>query len=400
MKVVIAHDSMLIRQGLVRLLADAGCDVRLRCRASLSNEPVFPTMSESPRCERRLCQSRCQAQSRVHCLRQREQPGAWEATMAVRIGTWNLENFFRPAGGVDPATDPNYQAKLKALSDVITAIAPDVLAVQEVGDVDALTDLAARIGGTWQCETAAPDGRGIRVGFMSRRPMTLVEPVTAFPAGVRPIQVDDTATAMSSMGRPALRVRVHLGGRALDLICCHLKSKLLSFPGGRFSTNDEGERARFADYALNRRAAEAVTVRAAATQLLMAGLAGGGNEASVVVLGDFNDEPVAATTQILQGPPGSEIGTGGFDHVDQGDGQRLWNLAARIPEAQRFSRVYRTRHELIDHIFVSHALVGQVPDGAVTTDGAGPVPSIADVPGQTPPAAGSDHRPVIATIDL
>ena len=41
--------------------------------------------------------------------------------------------------------------------------------------------------------------------------------------------------------------------------------------------------------------------------------------APVVVLGDLNDEPLAATTQILLGPPGSEIGTAGFDRPDRGD---------------------------------------------------------------------------------
>jgi hypothetical protein len=33
--------------------------------------------------------------------------------------------------------------------------------------------------------------------------------------------------------------------------------------------------------------------------------------------------PEAATTQILSGLPGSEIGTNGFDQPDRGDGQRL-----------------------------------------------------------------------------
>ncbi len=48
-----------------------------------------------------------------------------------------------------------------------------------------------------------------------------------------------------------------------------------------------------------------------------------------MVLGDLNNEPAAATTQVLHGPPGSEIGTGGFDQPDQGDAARLWNLALR-----------------------------------------------------------------------
>jgi endonuclease/exonuclease/phosphatase family metal-dependent hydrolase len=80
----------------------------------------------------------------------------------------------------------------------------------------------------------------------------------------------------------------------------------------------------------------------------------------VIVLGDLNDEPTAATTQILLGPSGSEIGTPGFERPDQGDGSRRWNLAPLIPEERRFSRVFRGRGELIDHILVSQALVQQV----------------------------------------
>jgi len=96
-------------------------------------------------------------------------------------------------------------------------------------------------------------------------------------------------------------------------------------------------------------------VRAAATDLLTSH-----PQPAVVMLGDLNDEVEAATTQILNGPPGSEIATTGFDRPDNGDGQRLWNLAPRIPAEQRFSRIYRGRKELIDHIFVSQALVGQI----------------------------------------
>jgi hypothetical protein len=45
-------------------------------------------------------------------------------------------------------------------------------------------------------------------------------------------------------------------------------------------------------------------VRAATTDLLT-----GHPQCAVVVLGGLNDEVEAATTQILNGPPGSEIGT-------------------------------------------------------------------------------------------
>jgi hypothetical protein len=65
----------------------------------------------------------------------------------------------------------------------------------------------------------------------------------------------------------------------------------------------------------------------------------------------------AATTQLLLGPPGSEIKTAGFDHPDKGDAQRLLNVAPLMPAGQDYSRINNGRKELIDHILVSAALV-------------------------------------------
>jgi hypothetical protein len=163
--------------------------------------------------------------------------------------------------------------------------------------------------------------------------------VRDFPPGLAPVQVDDDGGTLDEMGRGALRVRVTADGRDVDLITAHLKSKLLTFPGERFEPRDEDERARFAGYALYRRASEAVTLRAYANGLLE----GEGRERAVIVLGDLNDEPSAATTQILLGPPGSEIRTPGFDRDDEGDGWRLWNLAPRIRAAALQSAVSRSR---------------------------------------------------------
>jgi len=44
------------------------------------------------------------------------------------------------------------------------------------------------------------------------------------------------------MGRGALQVSVTAGGREVVVVTAHLKSKLLTFPGGRFRPRDEGER--------------------------------------------------------------------------------------------------------------------------------------------------------------
>jgi hypothetical protein len=165
----------------------------------------------------------------------------------VRIGTWNLENLFKPGADSGPTTSQAYQA-LDGLAATITALDPDVLAVQEVGDPDALTDLAEKLAGRGydHLETADSDRRGIRVGFLSRLPLLDVHQVAAFPVPLRPIQVDDTATAEDAMGRPALAAGVTTpSGTRIELVTCHLKSKLLTFPGGAFSTGDEGLRARY-----------------------------------------------------------------------------------------------------------------------------------------------------------
>jgi endonuclease/exonuclease/phosphatase family metal-dependent hydrolase len=315
--------------------------------------------------------------------------------MTLTVATWNLENLFRPGSEFGPDDQATYDTKLTGLADVIDRLAPDVLAVEEVGDPDALADLTAKLDGDWHTalsDVFEPD-HPIRVAVLARNEITAQEQISAFPAKLRPVQVDDTGATIDAMPRGALKVRVVHDGLAVDLVACHLKSKLLSFPGGRFNPHDEGERARFAAYALDRRAAEAVTVRGEADALFD----GHGADRAVIVLGDLNDEPLAATTQILLGPPGSEIGTAGFDHPDQGDARRLWNLAPLLPADHAFTRTFMGRHELIDHILVSRRLVAHassVDTGDVTPPSVGPDPSARSN------APASDHAPLIARFDV
>jgi endonuclease/exonuclease/phosphatase family metal-dependent hydrolase len=307
------------------------------------------------------------------------------------VATWNLENLFRPGTEYGPTSEEAYERKLASLAGVIDGIGPDVLAVQEVGSPEAIGDLVERLAGDWHVALSEfPDRREIRVGFVSRLPFDEMEDVHDFPGRLRPVQVDDAGATVGVTNRGVLRVRVTVGGGAADLVTCHLKSKLLSFPGDRFTPRDEGERARYGAYALYQRAAEAVTVRAVADRLL-------GDAQRVVVLGDLNDEPQAGTTQILLGPPGSEIGTEGFDRPDQGDPWRLWNLAPLIPEERRFTRIFRGRRELIDHLLASHALVRRVVRADTIAQ---EPPSITEFPGLRRDAPGSDHRPLFAELDL
>jgi hypothetical protein len=134
--------------------------------------------------------------------------------VVVRIGTWNLENLFKPPSEFGPRTDAEYDAKLAALAGAITRMDPHVLAVQEVGDPVALQELADRVGGTWHIETADPEAgtaHTIRVGILSRVVRTQPEQVSAFPDKLRAIQQGD-GQDIKAMGRPALHVGVRLGG--------------------------------------------------------------------------------------------------------------------------------------------------------------------------------------------
>jgi hypothetical protein len=128
----------------------------------------------------------------------------------VVVGSWNLENLFHPGTDFGPSDEPAYEAKLTALAGVIDRRTPDVLAVQEVGDPEALADLADRLDGDWETETSTvfDAHHPIRVGVLSRLPLSDVEQPSQFPELLAPVQVDDDGNTIDAMGRGALRVRV------------------------------------------------------------------------------------------------------------------------------------------------------------------------------------------------
>lgn len=250
------------------------------------------------------------------------------------------------------------------------------------------------------------------MGWLARGQLAGPTDVFVYPHQVPATTIDDDGnqiTAITAAKRGALAVAyTRADGLVVHALTAHLKSKLLSFPGHdpahpQFDTHDEAVRARFGLYALNQQAAEAATVRAWATDQLQ----GHGQERHVLVCGDLNDTPQAATTQLLLGRPGSQLGTGGFNQPDWGDGNRLWNLAPKMPAgdpvtgqgAANWSRINDGVRELIDQVLVSHLLVHALESTeslplegikSVTADPA----SLADM------EAPSDHRPVIARFNL
>jgi predicted extracellular nuclease len=198
----------------------------------------------------------------------------------LTVMTWNIQNLFPVRHGDGPATQQEYDDKVAGLAEVINAVEPDVLALQEVGPEQGLAgiDFDNRLVGS-------PDGRGIRVALLSPRLLSNSVDITTFPLGVVPVQsrdliFDNPATpeneALSAvLGRGVLSATVRAGGEQVTVLVAHLKSKLISYPrqpgvvgGSMFAPNDEGERLRYAGYALYRRTAEAMTCRAALDTVL------------------------------------------------------------------------------------------------------------------------------------
>jgi predicted extracellular nuclease len=328
----------------------------------------------------------------------------------LRVMTWNVENLFQFGEESGPKTEAEYAQKLQSLAQVILQLEPDVLGLQEIGSPAALNDLVNLLHNRYPHMQISdnPDSRGIRVGFLSKLEIKEHEEIVEFPQSGLPtipgIDSQGNLTEVTRLSRGALRILVEPKQNfSLNAIATHLKSKLLSFPsptgGSRFNPKDENERARVAGLALLKRTAEAVALRVKANELLE-----GNDKKALILLGDLNDVTNAATTQILNGPGGSEIGTPGFDRPDAGDDTRLFNLAPLIPAERRFSRINQGNQELIDHIFVSQELLPGKPRQTPTVDSHvdifGALPSVTPNPGARRGKPASDHAPITATFEL
>lgn len=336
--------------------------------------------------------------------------------------TWNVENLFPPGARVSPqstrpVTKEAFASKVGFVASVLTDRRPDIVALQEIGGADSgdetvLNALQDRLGSQYphRAVSTFPDARQIRVAFLSRLPLSNVEHFRAFPQGPLESVRTFSDTPQTAMGRGALSVVLQPeNGWSVRLVTAHLKSKLLTFPraGGRvsFSTENEDERAFAAGIALARRAAEAATIRAFVNTAQQAA-----PDVETIVLGDMNDEPQAATSELLQG---GEVDRD-IRSTDRFDWVRLHNLTyplplrgpkfqTLVPEGQDFTRVHEGRPQLIDHIYASKRLVFRDDAFRVT------IRILVDlIEGQNLTASpearvgveAPDHAPVIAAFDL
>jgi endonuclease/exonuclease/phosphatase family metal-dependent hydrolase len=267
--------------------------------------------------------------------------------MSLTIATWNVQNFAVPVA----ASMALFGHKLDAIVAALVAIDADLIALQELLDEQVAARIATALNRALGAEAYSavngqPDRRHNRVGFISRLPIVTAETesLTAWqlPPGSSVLRLDRMAGKIvtvpeATLPRPPLRLRVRLvDGTTVDVINAHLKSRTLRYPGGGLSTHDAALRAQAAQLALERRTAEAMCVRARVDALRAVGR-------RVIVLGDLNDGPDAATTQILYG-------------LDRDAGQRLVNITTLIPADQRWSRKQDGQGQMLDQILVSQGL--------------------------------------------
>ena len=112
--------------------------------------------------------------------------------------------------------------------------------------------------------------------------------------------------------------------------------------------------------------------------------------------GDVNDEPPAATTQILLGPPvrrSARQASSATGAMPGGCGTSL----RLIPRGALLQPPLPWTRRLADHLLVSHSLVHRVEH---VDTGPGEPPSITEDPTDRRDETASDHAPVWARIDL
>lgn len=276
----------------------------------------------------------------------------------VTVATQNLHRLFDAVddGGGPVVAAADYRRQLQQLARQLDEVLrrPVVIAVQEAEHEKALADLAAelrrRTGVAWTpVLREGADPGGIDVGFLVRSDWRVL--------AVEPLLVREKLGRLPLFDRPPLRLALRApGGRELELVNVHLKSLLGS---------DGPKAARVARK--RQRQAEAL---AGWVRQSLAARPG----RRLLVLGDFNATPDVR---------------GGVDVLGILAAVGLHNLQSRLPEAERYTYLFRCAPEALDHILVAPALLPAVAGLAVSRGNAGtaagrPIPADS-------PLGSSDH---------
>lgn len=262
----------------------------------------------------------------------------------VAVGTQNLYRLG------DPGDDVPYATRLTKLSRQVREVleSPHVLAVQEVMDLDTLSDLADRVAEDDPAVVYDPyllegnDFGGIDVGFLVRDPGRALD-VSQIGADAR-LPWDGSLL----FDRPPLVLEVEFPGLAgsfeATLVAVHLRSL------GGIDDPDDGERVRQKRAEQSRWLADWIQDRQHADPA-----------EALIVLGDFNafefsDGYVDVMGQVTGQPdPDGALIPAGEDVEPP-----LVNWLLRLPAGDRYSFVFGCSAEALDHIVTNRAATGWV----------------------------------------
>jgi endonuclease/exonuclease/phosphatase family metal-dependent hydrolase len=267
--------------------------------------------------------------------------------MPLTVATFNVKNLLPPKDERERSVLPE---KLDAIARTLEECDADVVGLEEVGSgelVQAAVSRMGRAGGYGEPLLGPADQRGIRCALLSRHPVPRVRVHTASALTFPAFAAGDPAPfgARLPLRRGVVHARVMApGAGAVEVMLVHFKSPrpvAERDTSGRERLGDRelaqaAPRAR-AEGALRSfvwRAAEALHVRGIVDEVLLS------PAVQVVVLGDMNDSPESPTLRTLR---------------SSGDGA-LFDCAARIEPAARFSILHEGRPEQVDHVLASTSL--------------------------------------------
>jgi endonuclease/exonuclease/phosphatase family metal-dependent hydrolase len=254
---------------------------------------------------------------------------------SLDIATWNIENF------------PQFDNTARIAADLIVSLGLDLVAVQEIADIDSFNELDARLPDHQGILSVHTYGNGSyqKVGYLYRADlMTITDQVLLF--------LDEGYV----FPRPPLQVTVTVEGAdpPVDFIAIvvHLKA------GGSFEDQDRRDRA--------------VDLLAAHVEQLVAEV-----DRDVIILGDFNEITTDSDGQEVLGP---FLSSAAYRFRSQA-----------LAEAGEFSFVPSER--LIDHIITTVALDDEFGGATVV------IPRLdQDVAGYL--SVVSDHLPVVIQMPI
>ncbi|MCA9872460.1 MAG: hypothetical protein KC441_02365 [Anaerolineales bacterium] len=265
------------------------------------------------------------------------------------VTTFNLYNLFDERGDVTVRIGGEWLRP--SLSTQLTKLAlavrhelnlPHILAVQEVGSETVLQQLGDVVNGVAATayraiSPATSDRRGIQIGFLfDERRVELV----------RAQQLEGPAVAAAfgpqspNPGREPLVGEFRVNGRTLTIVNNHFKSNYIP---EEFTAETEERLA----VNLAQRTAQARVVRDFANGMLAKN-----PDALLLVTGDLNtsrrggpEEAVAEPLRILAGRPSEPL---------------LTNLLPLKQDIHTYTFIWEGRNEILDHVFVSPALLARL----------------------------------------